>query len=390
MPPLEHPPILWLDDLYRGSLTEIGRLTLWGMLFSSLSLLASGSYLIAAVFWFSSFTLFTSYVLGFFFRPSANINLRRVGLLKVVEGSTLHYRVEVENAGRRTLRFITVEERGLVPELRPVGPPAVVPELAPGQSCSVMLNVRGIRRGVYLLTHLQVATALPTGMIKRGQRKQVQSEVMVEPLPPESHLPTFPTDREGQSVARAGTSTELIGLREWRSGDQLRDVHWRATARRGELVAKEYADSNFIQRVVWLDVEAKSAREEKIMDEMIAVAIQLAKESARAHVDLTLCHGRQKTTVCSHAKNQRQYGNLIESLVGVESIRKTNFQKLTSQLAGQKHANHLVLMFLRLDSRRRALVSSLRSKGYVLIIWVGKPKQIPSQWRRDPKIEVWS
>jgi len=390
MPPLEHPPILWLDDLYRGALTEIGRLTLWGMLFSSLSLLASGSYLIAAIFWFSSFTLFISYVLGFFFKPSATINLRRVGLLKVVEGSELHYRIEVENTGGRTLRFIIVEERGLVPELRPVGPSAVISELVPGQSCSVILKLRGARRGVYLLTHLQVSTALPTGLIKRGRRMHVQSEVVVEPLPPESHLPPFPIDRQDQSVSHAGTSTELIGLRDWRSGDQLRDVHWRATARRGELIAKEYADSNSTKRLVWLDVEANSASEEKTMDEMIAVAIQLAKESSRADVDLMLFHGRQKRIVCSHVKNQRQYEKLIESLVGVESIKKTNFQELTSQLVGQQNAKHLVLMFLQLDSRRRALVSSLRSEGYVLIIWVGKPKQIPSQWRQDPRIEVWS
>ena len=33
MPPLDHPPILWLDDLYRGLLTEHGRIIFWGAFF---------------------------------------------------------------------------------------------------------------------------------------------------------------------------------------------------------------------------------------------------------------------------------------------------------------------------------------------------------------------
>lgn len=39
---------------------------------------------------------------------------------------------------------------------------------------------------------------------------------------------------------RAGFGTELFGVREYRPGDSLRRIHWRSSARRGELIVREY------------------------------------------------------------------------------------------------------------------------------------------------------
>src|SRR5207247_7468860 len=39
---------------------------------------------------------------------------------------------------------------------------------------------------------------------------------------------------------RAGSGTELFGIREYRPGDSLRRIHWRSSARHGELVVREY------------------------------------------------------------------------------------------------------------------------------------------------------
>jgi uncharacterized protein (DUF58 family) len=42
------------------------------------------------------------------------------------------------------------------------------------------------------------------------------------------------------TAGRPGQSAVFLGARDWRSGDDLRRVHWPATARRGALVVKEY------------------------------------------------------------------------------------------------------------------------------------------------------
>jgi uncharacterized protein (DUF58 family) len=42
------------------------------------------------------------------------------------------------------------------------------------------------------------------------------------------------------AAPRAGAGSELFGVREYRRGDSLRRIHWRSSARRGELVTREY------------------------------------------------------------------------------------------------------------------------------------------------------
>ena len=42
------------------------------------------------------------------------------------------------------------------------------------------------------------------------------------------------------TVVRAGHGTDLYGVREFRSGDALRRIHWRTSARRGQLVVREF------------------------------------------------------------------------------------------------------------------------------------------------------
>ena len=47
MPPLEHRPILILDDLYRGLLTPWGRVLLWGAVVTGTMLLSGFNRLLA-------------------------------------------------------------------------------------------------------------------------------------------------------------------------------------------------------------------------------------------------------------------------------------------------------------------------------------------------------
>ena len=50
-----------------------------------------------------------------------------------------------------------------------------------------------------------------------------------------------PRELEASTASpRAGYGNEVFGVREYRPGDSLRRIHWRSSARRGELVVREY------------------------------------------------------------------------------------------------------------------------------------------------------
>jgi uncharacterized protein (DUF58 family) len=42
------------------------------------------------------------------------------------------------------------------------------------------------------------------------------------------------------AAPRSGTGTEVFGVREYQPGDPLRRIHWRSSARHGELIVREY------------------------------------------------------------------------------------------------------------------------------------------------------
>jgi uncharacterized protein (DUF58 family) len=76
----------------------------------------------------------------------------------------------------------------------------------------------------------------------RGLRNSPDAEVALV-LPRFTSLARPPQARELEaSVAapRAGSGTDLFGVREYRPGDSLRRIHWRSSARHGELVVREY------------------------------------------------------------------------------------------------------------------------------------------------------
>lgn len=58
---------------------------------------------------------------------------------------------------------------------------------------------------------------------------------------------------------RSGDGQEFHQLREYRSGDSLRQIDWPATARRGELISREYRDEQHRHLVLLLDGGSRMA-----------------------------------------------------------------------------------------------------------------------------------
>jgi len=101
--------------------------------------------------------------------------------------------------------------------------------------------VRELPRGPVDATSWEIVSSDPLGLFQ-SRRGCADSEVALV-LPRFTSLVSQPQTRELEaSVAapRAGSGTELFGVREYRPGDALRRIHWRSSARHGELVVREY------------------------------------------------------------------------------------------------------------------------------------------------------
>ena len=110
-----------------------------------------------------------------------------------------------------------------------------------------------------------------------------------------------PRELEAATAApRAGSGNELFGIREYRPGDSLRRIHWRSSARHGELVVREYEPPGMRTVSIFVDPAPPS----------VALADQIARIAASEAWDCIREGGR----VALGGLTTRDIWEVLESL----------------------------------------------------------------------------
>jgi uncharacterized protein (DUF58 family) len=127
------------------------------------------------------------------------------------------------------------------------GLPAVV-ALAPGTSLTVAYRVRPLERGDLEIASSELLLRSPLGLWERKHRIGEQQSVRVYPdFAVIARYLALVTDQHAvrlgiKLVQKRGEGLEFHQLREYRTGDALRQIDWKATSRRRELISREYEE----------------------------------------------------------------------------------------------------------------------------------------------------
>jgi uncharacterized protein (DUF58 family) len=139
-------------------------------------------------------------------------------------------------------------------------PRFVIPALRPGTSQDVQYTVRSHTRGVHRIGPLAVRVRDPFGLTMRSAAVGGRAEVVVLP-----RVVALPVGRSlGSGIGSEGTIPHMVALhgeddqtiREYRDGDDLRRIHWPASARPGELLVRQEDRPAKRRAVVLLDSRA--------------------------------------------------------------------------------------------------------------------------------------
>lgn len=136
--------------------------------------------------------------------------------------------------------------------------PFFMPTLFRGQTNSLTYRTACDRRGLYSFTPLGLESKGPFGLFRTRSTVAARGEILIYPAyHPLKRLRLF-EKREfaEQSSLRVGRGSQVIGTREYRTSDSLRQIHWRSTARTGQLVVKEFSDDEQQAFTVVLDLQA--------------------------------------------------------------------------------------------------------------------------------------
>ena len=120
--------------------------------------------------------------------------------------------------------------------------------VAPGETEVESYRFESPRRGIVELGTARVLTRYPFGLIEKGYTIFLPDEFIVYPqlLDHVATPATRPMQGDAAPIHQTGRGSEFAGsVRFYREGDEARDIHWKRTASRGELVVREHEqDSN--------------------------------------------------------------------------------------------------------------------------------------------------
>jgi uncharacterized protein (DUF58 family) len=202
-------------------------------------------------------------------------------------GVTREVRLAFENPGRRALHLSVHDHVPAALSTDDLPLAVVVP---PGQGAEARYRVRAIERGEHVLEPAWLRLASPWRLWRRQVRAGTAQHVRV--LPNFVALVNFAllaTDHRLSQVGvlkrrRRGLGLDFHQLREYREGDTQRQVDWKATARIGRLISREYQDERDQQIVLLLDCGRRmAARDDELshMDHVLDAALLLAYVALR-------------------------------------------------------------------------------------------------------------
>ncbi len=306
-------------------------------------------------------------------------------------GRVLPVRYRWRHRGRRQLRILVREE---LPE--PLGG-ADSPErrlsLPAFRETEELLQVTPTRRGVGEGGTLHIRVEGPMGLSWRQARLELPWTATVYPPLLGASLRALPLGsarrREAglRNVRRPGEGRLFEGLREWVPGDDTRIIDWKATARRGKPIARQYEDERRQQVLIMIDAGRLLTAEidgTPRLEAVVAAALQLA-HAAVEHDDniglLVFADTIQR--YIAPARGRRALRAVLEGLAAAEGrLVESDYPGAFRHLAAKNRKRALTVLFT--DVIDRTASDALVAHSGTL-----RPRHLPvAVTLRDPSLEA--
>lgn len=150
--------------------------------------------------------------------------------------------------------------------------------LAPGENAEASYSIKPLQRGLMKFTQVQARVLSPLQLWWRNVSLPLEAEVRIYPnFAAISQYALLATDNHLSHLGimkrrRRGEGQDFHQLREYRAGDSLRQIDWKASARMQKPVAREYQDERDQEIIFLLDCSHR----------------MLAKDDELSHFDHTL------------------------------------------------------------------------------------------------------
>jgi uncharacterized protein (DUF58 family) len=255
--------------------------------------------------------------------------------------------------------------------------PLFVPSLFNNRPVDLSYQTTCDRRGLYSFSNLSLRSDGPFGFFKTKHRLEASDQILIYPYYyPLKRLRLLETrELAERQTARVGVGTQVVGTREYRPGDTLRQIHWRSTARVGRLVVKEFAEEDQPSLTVALDLSTHSSLGEgkfSTFETAIRIAASLGYYATNRNVPFRLVGASPKWTP---PPMPLSWWAILNYLAKVQNDGQKPLDEVIETLPP---VSFLTVLISHPTSRLVRALSTLRQKGtQILAVFITPDGVIP-------------
>lgn len=262
--------------------------------------------------------------------------------------------------------------------------PASLPGGLPGRALSLggrgerswMVRTPLVRRGHFRIDPLQIRTGDPFGFFEAaasvGHGVTLVVYPRIEPLPL-WRLPPANIEGAHASPERTLQTTPLAtGVRPYAPGDSMNRIHWRTTARLGEIQVKEFDLEQTADAWIFLDLDAAweaGSDDGSTTEVAVRVAASVADKALAENRAVGLSVNGHRLTVLPPDRGGRQRLKILGLLAAVEADGKTPLaEALVTGLGRMRRGMTAIVITASADPSFVRPLSMLRPRGIGTVV----------------------
>ncbi|QDT37298.1 DUF58 domain-containing protein [Stratiformator vulcanicus] len=303
-------------------------------------------------------------------------------------------KVEIEGSlparttvGIETTAVLTVTNRGMFPAFDlsvaafdvPAGLECeidqhIVGRLDPGRSVRLPLRIKPKSRGTYQLADVRAYSLFPFGIGRAGKKGVKLDPLLVVPsFEPMERFRLSAADRyQPGGIAlssRIGESPEYIGNREYVPGEPIGKLDFRAWARTGEPVVREFQEEYFVRVALILDTHISrflkvGTTGPRDFEAAVSLTAAVADALSSEEYVIDLFAAGPELYRFRYGRSTGNFEHVLEILASVESTSKETLDVLANTILNELNQISAVVFILTgWSPSRRALLESVREAG---------------------------
>jgi uncharacterized protein (DUF58 family) len=307
---------------------------------------------------------------------STRLHLVRTIINRVQEDETLEVETLIRNDGLLPAFNLVLEDNLSCAKGQEKKKSLLIEYLGAGPFLKKRYNCACPVRGRYKIGPLAVYFFDPLGLFFLKRRYQVYSELYVYPRT--FSIKKFPDLIKGvppwfglETSRVSGDEDEFFGIREYKEGDPIKKIHWISTARKNQLIVKQFQRQTFFRATIVFNLEKDKnfgEGKERIAEYIIKIAASVAKYLIEKDISLELIANTGEMVHIPFNRGPEHLGDIFKFLALAQAESRVSLGEIFEEYSrGIPNDTTLIVIMPDTDWRYLPMMLPLEKRNISLV-----------------------